>query len=96
LSLFSDPRLSADRMKGFVYAVPEEARDDLGKIASFFEKWVLMEDEPDHAHLRRFLHLGFNPEATRVLIGQIQQAADELLDRVQDQGHMDASKDYGF
>jgi cytochrome P450 len=96
LSLFSDPRLSADRMKGFVYAVPEEAREDLGKIASFFEKWVLMEDEPDHAHLRRFLHLGFNPEATRELIGQIQQAADELLDRVQDQGHMDASKDYGF
>jgi cytochrome P450 len=41
-SLFQDARLSADRMKGFVEAAPEEVRGDLRKIAPFLETWVLM------------------------------------------------------
>jgi len=41
-SLFQDARLSADRMKGFVEAVPEEVRRNLRKIAPFLETWVLM------------------------------------------------------
>jgi cytochrome P450 len=41
-SLFHDARLSADRMKGFVEAAPEEVRGDLRKIAPFLETWVLM------------------------------------------------------
>src|SRR6266498_613785 len=31
-ALFADPRLSSDRMKGFVDAAPPEVRDDLRKI----------------------------------------------------------------
>lgn len=32
-ALFADPRLSADRMKGFVDAAPPEVCDDLRRIA---------------------------------------------------------------
>jgi len=95
-SLFSDPRLSADRMKGFVNAAPEEVREGLRKVAPYLERFVLMMDEPDHGRVRKFLHHGFNAAAIRGLRGQIQQIADELLDRVQDRGRLDASEDYGF
>lgn len=95
-TLFSDSRMSADRMKGFVDAAPEEVREDLRKVAPYLEMFVLMNDEPDHARLRKFLHRGFNAEAIRGLRGQIQQIADELLDRVQDTGRLDVSADYAF
>ena len=94
--LFSDPRLSADRMKGFVEAAPEEVREDLRKAAPYLEMFVLMEDEPDHGRIRKFLHLGFNAKVIRALKEQIQRIADELLDRVQARGRLDASEDYGF
>ncbi len=95
-ALFADRRLSSDRMKGFVDAAPEEVRDDLRKVALYLEKFVLMMDEPDHTRVRKFLHRGFNAEAIRDLQGQVQQIADELLDEVQDRGHLDVSGDYGF
>jgi cytochrome P450 len=94
--LFSDPRLSADRMKGFVDAAPEEVRDELRRVAPYLEMFVLMQDEPDHSRIRKFLHLGFNARVIRSLTEQIQHVADELLDRVQGQGRLDASEDYAF
>jgi cytochrome P450 len=94
--LFSDPRLSADRMKGFVEVAPEEVRDDLRRVAPYLEKFVLMQDEPDHGRIRKFLHLGFNARVIGGLKERCQQIADELLDRVQDRGRVDASEDYGF
>jgi len=95
-TLFQDARLSADRMKGFVEAAPEEVRGDLRKIAPFLEMWVLMKDGQDHTRQRHFLHLGFNLTVIHGLLAQIQQAADELLIRVQDQGHVDACVDFAF
>jgi cytochrome P450 len=95
-ALFHDARLSADRMKGFVDAAPAEVRDELRRLTPFFESWVLMKDGPDHARLRQFLNLGFNATVVHSLRELIQQSVDELLDRVQDQGHIDASEEFAF
>ncbi|AHY46011.1 Cytochrome P450 [Rubrobacter radiotolerans] len=96
-ALFSDPRLSADRMKGFVDAAPASVRDDLRLVAPYLEMFALMNDEPDHSRLRKFLRLGFNPQKIRALRGDIQRIADELLDRVEERGRrVDVSEDYGF
>lgn len=46
--------------------------------------------------MRKFLHRRFNIEAVRKLKGQIQEATDELLDRVQNQGHFDICGDFAF
>ena len=94
--LFSDPRMSADRMRGFVDAAPEEVREDLKEVAPYLEMFVLMNDSPDHTRLRKFLHRGFNAGAIRGLREKIQKVADELLDRVQETGRVDVSKDYAF
>ena len=58
--LFSDPRMSADRMKGFLDAAPEEVREDLRRVAPYLEMFVLMNDHPEYTRLRKFLHRGFN------------------------------------
>ncbi len=95
-NLFHDPRLSSDRMKGFVDAAPPEVRDDVRKVTPYLEMFVLMMDDPDHARVRKFLHLGFNLEAVHRLRGNIQESTDELLDKVKDQGHMDLCEDIAF
>ncbi|MGI9114472.1 MAG: cytochrome P450 [Chthoniobacterales bacterium] len=95
-ALFADPRLSADRMKGFVDAAPESVRPELRKIAPYLEKFVLMHDEPDHTRIRKFLHLGFSSDVIQGLRGSIQQIVDELLDRAESNGRIDVAADFAF
>lgn len=97
-ALFADPRLSADRMKGFVAATPPEVRDGVRRIAPYFETWALMQDAPAHTRTRRFLNLGFNAQAVRALQGTIQQAADDLLDRarIEERDAFDVCGEYAF
>lgn len=95
-SLFHDPRLSADRMKGFVDQVPQDVREDVRKVAPYLEMFLLFKDDPDHARMRKFLHAGFNLDAVHRLKGRIQKSADELLDRVQRDGHFDVCGDFAF
>ena len=95
-ALFHDPRLSADRMKGFVDSAPPEVREQLRGIAPYLETWVLMKDGQDHTRLRKTLNLGFNPAEVHDLAGPIQKAVDELLDGVQARGRFDACGDFAF
>jgi cytochrome P450 len=95
-ALFSDPRLSADRMKGFVDAAPEAVREPLRTVAPYLETWLIMADGDDHKRLRTGLHHGFNAAAVRDLSGVIEGIADELLDRVADGGRMDFAEDFAF
>ena len=51
--------------------------------------WMLLLDPPDHTRLRSLVHKAFTPRMVAQLRGQIEQLTNELLDTVQDQGHMD-------
>src|SRR5262249_51068458 len=53
-------------------------------------------DGADHTRLRNLVSQGFTPRYVETLRPRIQQLADELLDRVQDQGRMDLVHDYGY
>ena len=53
-------------------------------------------DEPDHRRLRSLVSKVFTPKYIQSLRPSIQQIADELLDRVQDRGHMDLVNEYAF
>jgi cytochrome P450 len=55
-----------------------------------------MKDGQDHAQLCQFFNLGFNASVVHRLRGLIQQLVDELLNLMQDQGHIDASKVFAF
>ena len=62
----------------------------------FTAKSMLRVDEPDHRRLRLLVSKAFTPRYIAGLRPSIQQIADELLDHVQDQGHMDLVEDYAF
>jgi cytochrome P450 len=95
-ALFRDPRLSADRMKGFVDQAPAEVRAELRAVAPLFESWVLMQDGQAHARLRHQLSRGFNATAVQALAPLIERAAHDLIDRHARDGRFDVADDYGF
>lgn len=53
-------------------------------------------DEPDHSRLRTLVSKAFTPRYIEGLRPRIQNLADELLDRVQDQGQMDLVSDFAY
>ncbi|MBA2678679.1 MAG: cytochrome P450 [Ktedonobacteraceae bacterium] len=53
-------------------------------------------DEPDHRRLRGLVSKAFTPKYIQSLRPGIQQIADDLLDQLQAQGHMDLVNDYAF
>ena len=94
--LLADPRLSADRMAGFVDAAPPSVRDELRTLVPYLEDWLLMSDGEKHSRLRRVLHQGFNTTAVAALRGPIERAANELIDAASGTGRIDVAADYGF
>jgi cytochrome P450 len=95
-SLFGDPRLGANRVAGFVDAVPEEVRGAVRALLPTFEKWLIFRDGTDHAALRAALHRGLNAKTIEALRGAIQRTASELLDRAASTGEFDVAADYGY
>jgi cytochrome P450 len=53
-------------------------------------------DEPDHRRLRRLVSAAFTPRYVEGLRPMVQDMAERLLDRVQDQGQMELVEDYAF
>ena len=53
-------------------------------------------DEPDHRRLRSLVSKAFTPKYIQSLRPRIQRIADELVDRVQDQGRLDLVNGYAF
>lgn len=62
----------------------------------FFGRSMIAVDEPDHRRLRSLVSKAFTPKYIQSLRPGIQRIADELLDRVQDQGRMDLVSEYAF
>jgi len=95
-TLFSDPRLSANRVAGFVDAVPESVRDEVRALLPTLEKWLIFRDGDEHDALRATLHRGFNAKTIQAMSGAIERTANELLDEVASSGSFDVAADYGY
>jgi cytochrome P450 PksS len=57
---------------------------------------MLNQDPPRHTRLRALVHKEFTPQRIEQMRGHIQALADELLDQVQERGHMDLIRDYAL
>jgi cytochrome P450 len=95
-ALFSDPRMSADRMEGFLDAVPAAVRDEVAELVPFFGNFLIMRDGEPHTRLRHHLHAGFNPGAIQALHGPIRRAAADMVERRRPHGSLDLSADFGL
>ncbi len=72
-------------------------RPETSDTPTFFtSKTMLTVDDPDHRRLRMLVSKAFTPRYIEGLRPRVQELADELLDRVQDQGQMELVADYAF
>ncbi len=91
-----DERFSADRIRPFVEhqtSVPPDLVKILGDTLSL---WLVFNDPPRHTRLRKLLNKGFTPGAINALRTGIAGIANELIDNVIQQGHMDAVADFSY
>jgi cytochrome P450 len=84
----SSLRKSNDRLP-----TPDSAKSGLGGL---FAHSMVAVDGRDHQRLRGLVSKAFTPRYIQGLRPTIQQIADELLDRIQDHGHMDLVNAYAF
>ncbi len=66
------------------------------EILDMVNNHLLTKDGEDHRRLRSLVTKAFTPRRINDLRPRIQAIADELLDRVQDQGKMDLVESYAF
>lgn len=74
----------------------EEPQSSARGLGGFLGRSMIAVDEPDHRRLRSLVSKAFTPKYIQSLRPSIQRIADELLDRVQDQGRMDLVNEYAF
>ena len=92
VQVLKDKRFTVDRAAVFGEPYQQQAANGPG----FLGNSMISVDEPDHRRLRGLVSKAFTPKYIASLRPNIQQIADELLDRVQDQGHMDLVNDFGY
>lgn len=68
---------------------------EMGPIAQLMVKQMLFMDPPAHTRLRSLASYAFSPGRVAVLRSHIREIVNRLIDKVQDQGHMDVIHDLG-
>jgi cytochrome P450 len=58
--------------------------------------WILLRDPPDHGRLRNLVVRAFTARRVEDMRPRIQQIVDEIIDRLEPQGHMDLIADFAF
>ena len=92
-----DPRLvSGTRISAAVQQLPEAVQPEMEALQNHISTWMGFIDPPDHTRLRALVGNAFTPRMVRDLRPRIQAIVDELLDRVQEDGRMDAIADFAF
>lgn len=75
------------------------ARDEAGRrqpLQHLINENMLFADPPDHTRLRALVSQAFTPTRVEGMRGRIKSIADNLLDRVENQGQMDLIIDYAL
>jgi cytochrome P450 len=96
LEVLKHPRFSADRRRArnrFVQAAMEQ-QAQAGPFAQ--AQTMLSSDPPQHTRLRGLVSKAFTFKAIEAMRPHIQEIVDDLLERVQDKGRMDAIWDLGY
>src|SRR5262249_13901246 len=88
-SLFPHPSLG-NGLGAPLDAAPASMHDDLQKVAVYLNLFIVVQAGDTHTRMRTAMNQAFRGDIISGLSDQIQQVADELLDRVQAKEEMDA------
>jgi pimeloyl-[acyl-carrier protein] synthase len=84
-----DERFSSDRSALFIHQLGDLEIDLIQNFLRLINNMMLEKDPPVHTQMRKLANQGFTARALESWRSIIQQTTDRLLDRVQQQGHMD-------
>ncbi|HZU66108.1 MAG TPA: cytochrome P450 [Ktedonobacteraceae bacterium] len=96
VQVLKDRRFTVDRSAVFGERYSKGTDQQFNRGPGFLNHSMIMVDEPDHRRLRGLVSKAFTPKYIAGLRPDIQQIADELLDKVQEQGSMDLVSDFAY
>lgn len=92
VSALNDPRFAAARLS----RPPSQASQDVAASAhQSLSRQILFCDPPDHTRMRGLINKLFMAQSIASLRPLVQQIADQLIDRVEPSGRLDAIRDLG-
>ncbi len=92
-AILKDPRFGKDHNK---LTAEEQGRTGFTDQLSELGRHMLGVDPPDHTRLRSLVSKAFTTARIEGLRPRIKEIAEELIDRVQAQGHMDVVDDFAY
>jgi cytochrome P450 len=100
MAIFRDPERfgNGGRFNRVFSSLPAPLRAELNALEHHFVRagGIVHSDPPAHTRLRKLVHMAFTPRVIREMAAQIDAIVAELLDRVQDRGHMDVIRDLAY
>src|SRR3954470_13616701 len=88
-ALMDYKRLSSDRVRPLLNAMPEAKRVQVGPVYEMMTGWMVVSDPPDHRRLRGLAAGAFNPRRVAAMEARIQRLIDGILDDFIAGGHDD-------
>jgi cytochrome P450 len=78
---------SSNRLQPFFAAMPSEESIKIGSLMRFLTQWMVFQDEPNHARLRKLTSKVFNQRSMQAMRPQIEAITQHLLQAMDD--HID-------
>ncbi|MEZ4570863.1 MAG: cytochrome P450 [Thermomicrobiales bacterium] len=94
VSLFTDPRMSSQRIDATFAVLPEDVQKELQPLREVLGDRMLLSDPPKHTRLRTLVMKAFSAKAAAGRRDRIQMFTDRFLDQVVDRGEMDVMADF--
>jgi cytochrome P450 len=69
---------------------------EMREVSESHKHWMLNMDPPDHSRLRALLNKAFTPLMVSQMRSHIQDIANDLIDRIEARGEVDAISEYTF
>jgi len=85
----TDPRLSSDRVRPLLAALPEEKRRTAGGVMRQMGEWMVVTDPPAHTRLRRLATSAFHPRKIAAAEDRIRALVDGCIERFVGSGELD-------
>src|SRR5579875_2463546 len=96
VAVLRDPRFSSAWGTLETAWMPEELRPQLEPALRAVSRQMLFLDPPDHSRIRGLVARAFTPRMVESLRPRVQRLVNELLDAVQEQGHMEFVADFAY
>lgn len=90
---FLDPRFSSDRIRPFAEANRRRGDADLDYLGEHIALWMVFNDPPMHARLRRLANKAFTPAAIEALRPVVAAEVHALVDDLEGRGQLEVIAD---